>query len=86
MNQSWLLLPGLVLAAGLAYPFSQLMDAWVNLSKESYPGLIYSRIRAGGSIGFAVMSVIGGFYFKHWGWNRYFQMQILLFQIRKERL
>ena len=58
MNQSWLLLPGLVLAAGLAYPFSQLMDAWVNLSKESYPGLIYSRIRAGGSIGFAVMSVI----------------------------
>ena len=38
MNQSWLLLPGLVLAAGLAYPFSQLMDAWVNLSKESYPG------------------------------------------------
>lgn len=64
MNQSWLLLPGLVLAAGLAYPFSQLMDAWVNLSKESYPGLIYSRIRAGGSIGFAVMSVIGGFYFK----------------------
>ncbi len=25
------------------------------------------------------MSVIGGFYFKHWGWNRYFQMQILLF-------
>ena len=79
MNQSWLLLPGLVLAAGLAYPFSQLMDAWVNLSKESYPGLIYSRIRAGGSIGFAVMSVIGGFYFKHWGWNRYFQMQILLF-------
>lgn len=79
MDQSWLLLPGLVLAAGLAYPFSQLMDAWVNLSKESYPGLIYSRIRAGGSIGFAVMSVIGGFYFKHWGWNRYFQMQILLF-------
>ena len=58
MDQSWLLLPGLVLAAGLAYPFSQLMDAWVNLSKESYPGLIYSRIRAGGSIGFAVMSVI----------------------------
>ena len=79
MNQSWLLLPGLVLSAGLAYPFSQLMDAWVNLSKESYPGLIYSRIRAGGSNGFAVMSVIGGFYFKHWGWNRYFQMQILLF-------
>lgn len=26
MDQSWLLLPGLVLAAGLAYPFSQLMD------------------------------------------------------------
>lgn len=56
MNQSWLLLPGLVLSAGLAYPFSQLMDAWVNLSKESYPGLIYSRIRAGGSMVFAGMS------------------------------
>ncbi|MDD6075017.1 MAG: MFS transporter, partial [Clostridium sp.] len=79
MDQPWLMLPGMVLAAGITYPFSQLMDAWVNISKEKQPDLVYSRIRAGGSIGFAVMSVLGGYYFKYRGWNDYFLVQMVLF-------
>lgn len=76
-----LCIPALVLTAGLAYPFSQLMDAWVNCSRELDPGLVYSRIRAGGSIGYAVMSVAAGYYFKAFGWTCYFVMQALLFLI-----
>lgn len=79
MDQPWLMLPGMVLAAGITYPFSQLMDAWVNISKEKQPDLVYSRIRAGGSIGFAVMSVLGGYYFKYRGWHDYFLVQMVLF-------
>ncbi len=58
MDQPWIMLPGMVLSAGIVYPFSQLMDAWVDISREKQPDLIYSRVRAGGSIGYAVMSVI----------------------------
>ena len=43
------------------------------------PDLIYSRVRAGGSIGYAVMSVIGGYYFKHRGWDGYFLVQMVIF-------
>ena len=79
MDQPWLMLPGMVLSAGIVYPFSQLMDAWVNISREKQPGLIYSRVRAGGSIGYAVMSVIGGYYFKYRGWDGYFLVQMVIF-------
>ena len=79
MDQPWLMLPGMVLSAGIVYPFSQLMDAWVNISREKQPNLIYSRVRAGGSIGYAVMSVIGGYYFKHRGWDGYFLVQMVIF-------
>lgn len=79
MDQPWLMLPGMVLSAGIVYPFSQLMDAWVNISREKQPDLIYSRVRAGGSIGYAVMSVIGGYYFKHRGWDGYFLVQMVIF-------
>ena len=76
-----LCLPALVLTAGLAYPFSQLMDAWVNCSLELDPGLVYSRIRAGGSIGFAVASMLAGYYFRRFGWDTYFLVQAALFLI-----
>lgn len=79
MDQPWIMLPGMVLSAGIVYPFSQLMDAWVNISREKQPDLIYSRVRAGGSIGYAVMSVIGGYYFKHRGWDGYFLVQMVIF-------
>ncbi|MBQ8647967.1 MAG: MFS transporter [Oscillospiraceae bacterium] len=74
-----LCLPALILTAGLAYPFSQLMDAWVNCSLELDPGLVYSRIRAGGSIGFALTSVLAGHYFRRFGWDTYFLVQAALF-------
>lgn len=77
----WLLLPAMVATAGIMYPFSQLMDAWVNMSREEHPELVYSRIRAGGSVGFAGMSVLAGFYFRSHGWNSYFLMQMALFFI-----
>lgn len=79
MDQPWIMLPGMVLSAGIVYPFSQLMDAWVDISREKQPDLIYSRVRAGGSIGYAVMSVIGGYYFKHRGWDGYFLVQMVIF-------
>ena len=78
-GQPLLLLPAMVLSAGIMYPFSQLMDAWVNMSREMDPGLIYSRIRAGGSIGFAAMSILGGWYFKTNGWAHYFLVQMAIF-------
>ena len=49
---------GMILGAGIVYPFGQLMDAWVKMSSSVDPELRYSRIRAGGSFGFAVMSVL----------------------------
>ena len=44
-------LAAIVLIAGLAYPFSQLMDAWVNCSRELDGSLVYSRVRSAGSTG-----------------------------------
>lgn len=71
----------LVLTAGLAYPFSQLMDAWVNCSRELDSTLVYSRVRAGGSIGFALASMAAGYYFEALGWGSYFLVQAALFLI-----
>lgn len=78
-GRPFFLLPAMVLSAGIMYPFSQLMDAWVNMSRESDTKLVYSRIRAGGSLGFAIMSIVGGYYFKLKGWNGYFLLQMVLF-------
>lgn len=74
-QRPWVCLPAMVAAAGVAYPFSQLLDAWVNCSRELDPGLVYSRIRAGGSIGFALASMAAGWYFKQFGWDGYFILQ-----------
>ncbi|MEM5780197.1 MAG: MFS transporter, partial [Lawsonibacter sp.] len=74
-----LCMPALVLTAGLAYPFSQLMDAWVHCSLDLDPNLVYSRIRAGGSIGFSLMSIASGYYFRRFGWDTYFLVQGALF-------
>lgn len=71
----------LILEAGLAYPFSQLMDAWVDGSRELDPNLIYTRVRAGGSIGFAATSVAAGWYFQRFGWSAYFLVQAGLFLV-----
>lgn len=75
----WLCVTLLTLTAGVAYPFSQLMDAWVNCSKSVDPTLVYSRIRAGGSIGFAVSSILAGYYFDAFGWDTYFLVQAVMF-------
>lgn len=69
----------LILEAGLAYPFSQLMDAWVEGSRTLDPDLVYSRVRAGGSVGFAIASTAAGYYFRRCGWDGYFLMQAGLF-------
>ena len=69
----------LVLTAGLAYPFGQLVDAWVNCSRELDASLVYSRVRAGGSIGFALASMAAGYYFEAMGWGSYFLVQAALF-------
>ncbi|MEA4932406.1 MAG: MFS transporter [Lawsonibacter sp.] len=74
-----LCMPALILTAGLAYPFSQLMDAWVNCSLDLDPNLVYSRVRAGGSIGFSLVSVASGYYFRRFGWDTYFLVQGTLF-------
>lgn len=71
----------LILVAGLAYPFSQLMDAWVDGSRVLDPGLIYTRVRAGGSIGFAATSMAAGWYFQRFGWSTYFLVQAGLFLV-----
>ena len=70
---------GMILGAGVVYPFGQLMDAWVKMSSSVDPELRYSRIRAGGSFGFAVMSVLAGQWFRRFGWDQYFLMQAAVF-------
>ena len=70
---------GMILGAGIVYPFGQLMDAWVKMSSSANPELRYSRIRAGGSFGFAVMSVLAGQWFRRFGWDQYFLMQAAVF-------
>lgn len=75
----WLCVTLLTLTAGVAYPFSQLMDAWVNCSRSVDPTLVYSRIRAGGSIGFGIVSVAAGYYFETFGWDTYFLVQAAMF-------
>lgn len=75
----WLCMTLLMLTAGVAYPFSQLMDAWVNCSMSVDSTLVYSRIRAGGSIGFAVSSILAGYYFDAFGWGSYFIVQAVMF-------
>ena len=75
-------LAAMVLIAGLAYPFSQLMDAWVNCSRELDASLVYSRVRAGGSIGFALASMAAGYYFEAMGWGSYFLVQAALFLLK----
>lgn len=75
-------LTGLVLMivlAGISYPFSQLMDAWVDYGKTKDPGLVYSTVRAGGSIGFALVSLGAGYYFERYGWEHYFYLQAAMF-------
>lgn len=69
----------LIVLAGVAYPFSQLMDAWVDYGKTKDSCLVYSRIRAGGSIGFALVSFGAGYYFDLYGWGHYFYLQAILF-------
>ena len=78
-GQISLLLPLIVVTAGISYPFSQLLDAWTEISMEWDPALVYSRIRAGGSIGFAVTSIVAGYLFRSYGFRFYFLLQILLF-------
>ena len=69
----------LILEAGLSYPFSQLMDAWVDGSRALDPNLSYTRGRAGGSMGFAAASAAAGCYFQRFGWSAYFLLQAGLF-------
>lgn len=77
----FLCVPALILTAGLAYPFSQLMDAWVNCCRPLDDRLVYSRIRAGGSIGFALTSILAGYYFRFFGWGSYFMVQAACFWV-----
>ena len=69
------LITGMIIGAGLVYPAGQLMDAWVKMSTAVSPGLRYSRIRAGGSFGFALMSIAAGQWFRRFGWDKYFLIQ-----------
>ena len=72
-------LAAIVLIAGLANPFTQLMDAWVNCSRELDGSLVYSRVRSAGSVGFALTSAAAGLFIQRFGWGGYFVLQALLF-------
>lgn len=69
----------IVISAAFSYPFIQLMDAWVNCSGEVDDQLVYSRVRAGGSIGFAGASTAAGYYFHAYGYGNYFLLQAACF-------
>lgn len=75
------LIAGMILGAGIVYPVGQLMDAWVKMSAVVLPGLRYSRIRAGGSFGFALMSIAAGQWFRRFGWDKYFLIQAAVFML-----
>lgn len=69
----------IVVSAGFFYPFIQLMDGWVTCSGEVDDRLVYSRVRAGGSIGYAVAAVAAGYYFGVLGYDSYFLLQAACF-------
>ena len=69
----------LILTAGIAYPFAQLLDAWTTGSMEFDSQLVYSWVRAGGTAGFGIMSAAAGVYFKKFGWDSFFLIQAGLF-------
>lgn len=70
----------IVVSAGFSYPFIQLMDAWVTDAAEQInAGIVYSKIRAIGSIGFAIISWVAGYYFENNGYEFYFLIQAALF-------
>ena len=50
MDQPWIMLPGMVLSAGIVYPFSQLMDAWVNISREKQNRIVRAAVYSSGPL------------------------------------
>ena len=80
---------GIVILVGLIYPFAHLIDAWTTCSAELDPGIIYSRVRAGGSIGFALFSALEGLFFRSAGFRYFFLVpaaQLLLILVFLHRL
>jgi MFS family permease len=69
----------IIISAAFSYSFSQLMDAWVDGAKDLDENLIFSSIRAGGSIGFAVTSVLFGYIVSRFGYQYFFLIQAGIF-------
>lgn len=72
---SWLNIIIIIISATFSYSFSNLMDAWVNRTKELDTKISYSRIRAGGSIGFGITSILFGHILTSFGYRWFFLIQ-----------
>jgi PPP family 3-phenylpropionic acid transporter len=69
----------IISSAAFSYSFSQLMDAWVDRSREVDGTISYSKIRAGGSIGFGLTSIAFGYIVSHFGYRWFFLIQAGIF-------
>ncbi len=60
-------------------PFGYLLDVWIDSSRELDRSLTYGIVRAGGSVGFGIISVAFGYCWVHFPHSIYFPAQALLF-------
>ncbi len=65
--------------AAFAYPFGQLLDAWTDEIHKTEELVVYSRIRAWGSLGYALTSIWFGWMVSRAGYNGYFGIQAMIF-------
>ncbi len=71
----------IALMAVLIMPFSYLLDAWIDSSRELDTHLYYGTIRAGGSIGFGIISIMIGYFWVYFSNKVYFPAQAILFSL-----
>jgi predicted MFS family arabinose efflux permease len=76
---SFLNISVIITSAAFSYSFSQLMDAWVNRTREVDGTISYSNIRSGGSIGFGLTSIVFGYVVSYFGYRWFFLIQAGIF-------
>lgn len=74
-----IVLLAIVPVALFAQPATFLADTWAVTLREQYDYLDYGKNRAGGSLGYSVMSALAGLFTAQWGYNSLFVLHVVFF-------
>lgn len=78
IEQSLLIvLLAIVPVALFSQPATFLADTWAVTLREQYEYLDYGKNRAGGSLGYSVMSALSGLFIAQWGYNSLFILNVI---------